>query len=71
VTAEREQPGLIALDQRLEGAVMAAPDERHETLVRLQPEQRRSPCKRGETRGVLKCGSFQTRYPPGGHRSSA
>ena len=38
VPAEREQPRLIALHERLEGAVVAAPDQSDELLVALQPQ---------------------------------
>jgi hypothetical protein len=42
VAAEGEQAGLVALDQRLESAVVTAPDQRDEPLVALQPEEGRS-----------------------------
>jgi hypothetical protein len=59
VAAEGEQPGLVALNKSLESAVMPAPDERDKALIGLKPKQGRSACKRGKSRGVLKCGSFQ------------
>ena len=43
VPAEREQAGLVARDQRLEGRMVALADERDEALVRLQAQQRRGP----------------------------
>ena len=55
VPAEGEQPRLVALHERLEGAVVAAADERHELLVALQPKQGRTPCERRQTRRMLKC----------------
>ena len=39
VAAEGQQPRLVALHQRVEGAVVPAPDHGHELLVALQPEQ--------------------------------
>jgi hypothetical protein len=59
VAAEGEQARLIALDQGLERPVMPAPDERDQPLIGLKPEQGRTPCKRGKSRGVLKCSRFQ------------
>jgi hypothetical protein len=38
VTAEGQQPRLIALDERLECSVVAAPDQRDEPLVTLNPK---------------------------------
>jgi len=55
VAAEGEQARLIALNKRLEGPVMTPPDERYETLVGLKPKEGRSPCKRRQTCGMLKC----------------
>ena len=51
VAAEGEQARLIALDQRLERAVVAAARERDQALVTLKPEERRAPRKGGQ-RGV-------------------
>jgi hypothetical protein len=39
LTAEAEQPGLVAVDDRLEGVIVAPSQQRHEALVSLQPEQ--------------------------------
>jgi hypothetical protein len=47
VPAERQQPRLVAGDQRLERMLVAAPDERDQALVGLQPQQRRAPMKSG------------------------
>jgi hypothetical protein len=58
VAAEGQQPRLVALYEGLEGPVVAAPDQRHETLVGLQAQERRAACERGQARGMLKCGSF-------------
>ncbi len=63
VAAEREQPRLVALHERLEGAVMAAPHERDELLVGLEPEQGRAARERGEPCRVLECGRFQGATP--------
>ncbi len=63
VAAEREQPRLVALHERLEGAVMAAPHERDELLVGLKPEQGRAARERGEPCSVLECGRFQDATP--------
>ncbi len=76
VTAEREQPRLVALDQSLERAVVAAADESHQALVRLEPEQGRAPCESRQPCRLLKCRGFQVRKnpyggTPRGHRSSA
>ena len=45
VPAEGQEPWLVALHQRLERAVVAAPRERDETFITLQPQERRAPCK--------------------------
>jgi hypothetical protein len=42
VAAEGEQPGLVALNERLESAVVPAPDESDQALIGLKPEQGRS-----------------------------
>jgi hypothetical protein len=52
VAAERQQPRLVAGDQRLEGVMVPAPDERDEPLVGLQAQQRRATVKAGSA-GVL------------------
>ena len=52
VAAERQQPRLVAGDQRLEGRLIPAPNERDEPLVRLQSEQWRASVKAGRA-GVL------------------
>jgi hypothetical protein len=39
VAAEREQPRLVAGDQRLERGMVAATHERDQALVRLQTQQ--------------------------------
>ena len=49
MTAEGEQPRLIPLHERLEGAVMSTPNESDEPLVALQPQKRRTPGERGQT----------------------
>ena len=41
VPAEGEQARLVAGDERLEGGLVAAPGQRDEPLVGLQPQQRR------------------------------
>ena len=66
VAAEGEQARLVALHQRLEGAVMPAPDERDELLVALQPQQRRAARERGQARRLLECGSFHVEKAGGG-----
>jgi hypothetical protein len=38
VAAERQQPLLVAGDQRLEGVVVPAPDQRDQSLVGLQAQ---------------------------------
>jgi hypothetical protein len=53
MAAESEQSRLIALDERLERAVMPTPDQGDEPLIGLKPKQRRTPCKRRKSRGVL------------------
>ncbi len=58
VAAEREQPRLVALNERLEGAVMAAANQSDESLVTLKPQKRRAARKSGKPRGLLKCGSL-------------
>ena len=40
--AERQQAGVIARDQDLKGGRAPAPDQRHQTFVGLQPQQRRA-----------------------------
>jgi hypothetical protein len=41
VPAERKQPRLVALDESLEGAVVAAPREGDQPLVTLETKKRR------------------------------
>jgi hypothetical protein len=48
VAAEGEQPRLVALYERLEGAVVPTPDQSDELFVALQPQERRTPGKRGQ-----------------------
>jgi hypothetical protein len=48
VAAEREQSRLVALHQRLEGAVVAAARERDQPLVALEPEEGRTPRESGQ-----------------------
>jgi hypothetical protein len=48
VPAECEQPRLVALHQRLEGAVVPAAGERDQPLVGLQPEERGTPGQGGQ-----------------------
>ena len=52
VAAERQQARLVAGDQRLEGVMVPAPDQRDEPLVRLQAQQRRTSVEAGGA-GVL------------------
>ena len=61
VAAERQQPRLVALDERLERAVLAAPDEGDQLLVALEPKQRRAARERGQACrcGVVQSGGFQ------------
>jgi hypothetical protein len=47
VPAERQQPRLVARDERLEGSLVPAAHERHEPLVRLQSEQGRASMEAG------------------------
>ena len=59
MSAKGQETGLIALDQGLEGAVLATTDERDETVVALQPEEGRAsrehrPARRDALRRVLK-----------------
>ena len=53
VAAEREQARLVARHERLEGMVVAAPDERDQALVGLQPQQRRAPVHAGDAGWVM------------------
>ena len=53
VPAEGEQPRLVARDQRLEGGVVAAPDERDQALVGLQAQQRRAAVHAGHAGWVM------------------
>ena len=52
MAAEGQQARLVAGDERLEGSLIPAPDERDEPLVGLQSEQRRASVKAGGA-GVL------------------
>ena len=45
--AERQQARLVAGDERLERVLVAAPDERDQALVGLQPQKRRAPMESG------------------------
>ena len=63
MTTEGEQPRLVALDESLERAMVAAPDQRDEPLVALEAEQRRTSCQRGKPRSVLKSRCFQSWVP--------
>ena len=45
LAAEAQEPGLVALDQRIEGVLMAAPDEDDQVRVVLEAKQRRAPGK--------------------------
>ena len=65
VAAEREQPRLVAADERLEGAVVAAPDERDEPLVRLETEQRRAPVEPGQPACLRAETSTRVKVPSG------
>ena len=53
VPAERQQPRLVAGHQRLEGVLVAAPDQRDQALVGLQPQQRRASMEPGCGAGVM------------------
>jgi hypothetical protein len=66
VTAEGEQARLVALYERLEGAVVATADQRDEPLVPLQSEQRRPASQRGQPRRMLKSRGFQGWVPAPG-----
>jgi hypothetical protein len=48
VAAEGEQARLIALHERLEGAVVATTNQSDEFFVALQPQERRTSGKRGQ-----------------------
>jgi hypothetical protein len=50
--AEAEQAALVAVDDRLEGAVVATPQQRHQPLVALQAKQRRAPGDKSAATGV-------------------
>ena len=47
VAAEGEQPRVVAVHERLEGAMVPASDQRDELLVTLKPQQRRPRGQRG------------------------
>jgi len=47
MAAEREQACLVALDKRLERAVVATAHERDQSLVALKPQKRRPTGQRG------------------------
>ena len=47
----------VARHQRLEGVMVAAPDESDQLLVRLEPEQGRAPVNTGDA-GVFQCRDF-------------
>jgi hypothetical protein len=69
-SSEGEQAGLVAADQRLEGVVVAAPDQPDQAFVALEPQQRRARMSAGQAAGVGECGDFQGRWgservPPG------
>jgi hypothetical protein len=48
MAAEGQKAALVALDEGLEGGVLAAADEDDELLVGLEPEQGRPPREGGE-----------------------
>jgi len=50
--AEAEQPGLVAVDDHLEGVIVAAAKHRHQTLVSLQSQQGRPPGEQPATTSV-------------------
>ena len=52
VPEERQQAGLVAGHQRLEGVMIAPPDQRDEPFVGLQPQQGRATVDAGDA-GVL------------------
>jgi hypothetical protein len=58
MAAKCEQARLVALDERLECAMVPAPDESDQLLVALEPQERRTPYKRRQPRRVLECGCF-------------
>ena len=60
MAAEREQAGLIALNERFEGTVVPAPDEGDQLLVALEAEERRAPGQRRKARGMLESRSFHS-----------
>src|SRR5204863_2188089 len=60
VAAERQQAGLVAADQRLEGVVVAAADQRDQPLVRLEPQERGAPVA-GRDERRLEGGDFHAK----------
>ena len=62
MAAEGQQPRLVALHEGLERAVLTAPDERHQLLVGLEPQQGRSPRESRQRCLMSESGSFQG-YP--------
>ena len=63
MAAEGEQPRLVALDERLERAVVAPPDEGDELLVALQPAGANARLVRAEPAPCVESGGFQGWVP--------
>jgi hypothetical protein len=61
VAAEGQEARLVALDERLERAVLAAADEDDQLLVALESEQRRTTCQSRQAccGSVVESGGFQ------------
>jgi hypothetical protein len=59
VAAERQEPGLVALDQRLERPLMPTTNQSDEALVALEAEMRGEPGENRYPRGVSEGGGFQ------------
>ena len=63
VPAERQQARLVAGDERLERVLVAAPDERDQALVGLQPQQRRASMESGYGAGLVYGRGFHAELP--------
>jgi hypothetical protein len=66
--AERQQPGVVAVEEDLERAVVMLADQLDEPLVALQPENGRAPDEQPAAGRVCKGGGLHpfpraTRYP--------
>jgi hypothetical protein len=53
VAAERQQARLVALDEGVEGPVLALAAERDELLVALEPQKGRPARKCGSAQGLI------------------